>query len=106
MPPNTVTSLFQGFRITSDVRRILLINPRFEHVFDYVERQWIFGTNIDIWNVYHREGPTQTTNICEVWNSNWKHQLGKNSNNIWGKVQALKIQEKKSKNEVSKSGTR
>ena len=95
LPPNTVTSLFQGFSTTSDVERILLI--RFEQFFDYVERQWIFGTNIDIWNVYHREGPTRTTNICEGWNSNWKHQLGKNSKNIWGVIPALKIQEKNQK---------
>ena len=107
LPSNTVTSLFQSFRPISDVRRILLINSQFEQFFKFVERQWILGTSVDIWNVYDRDGPTRTTNICEGWNSNWKHQLGKNQQKHLGCNTSFENSrfKKKSKREVSKSGT-
>ena len=64
-PPDTVPSMFQGFRTTLVVRRILLTNPRFEQFSNYVERQCKIGTNFDIWNVDDREGPTRTYSFSE-----------------------------------------
>ena len=58
----------------------------------------IRGMPFSFWNVYQRASLLRTTNLCEGWNSNCKHQLGNSSRNIWGGV----IMDLKKKNEIKK----
>ena len=48
-------------------------------------------------DVYDRDGPTRTTNICKGWNSNWKHQLGKKQQKHLGCITSFENSRKKIK---------
>ena len=64
--PESFIEVFESFRSSTQVQQGWTSEPKLMDRFDYVIRQWIRGTPLEVWNVYDRPGNMRTTNVCQL----------------------------------------